>query len=124
MKYKKMVCMTYAPIDDIQTCLADGFFNLVVTLTDQNFESVTGVSINAVDGPPSDSIFVQSDLLIDSYTPYINKGWIISVSKSTATCNSCELTKSAMSEIANSVKDRDPRQQTKTFWKSVKSIQV
>ena len=101
-----MVCFAYASKTGVKDCLSGDFFNPVITLTDDNFESVTGVSVESLPlgGFTSDSTS-GSGQETGSYTSYNDKGWIISVTKSTESCDACEMTKTAMSEMAEKIQD-------------------
>ena len=103
-----MVCFAYASKTGVKNCLSDDFFNPVVTLTDENFESVTGVAIESL--PLGSSVATidntsGSELSTGSYTSYNDKGWIVAVTKSTESCDACKLTKTAMTEMAADIKD-------------------
>ena len=101
-----MVCFAYASKTGVKNCLSDDYFNPIVTLTDENFESVTGVAIESLPlGSSVSGITSGSELLTGSYTSYNDKGWIVAVTKSTESCDACKLTKTAMTEMAADIKD-------------------
>ena len=101
-----MVCFAYASKTGVKNCLSDDFFNPVVVLTDDNFESVTGVSLDSLPlGSATTGIVSGSVNDTGSYTSYNDKGWIISVTKSTESCDACKLTKTAMSKMAENIQD-------------------
>ena len=101
-----MVCFAYASKTGVKNCLSDDFFNPVVTLTDENFESVTGVAIESLPlGSSVSGITSGSELSTGSYTSYNDKGWIVAVTKSAESCDACKLTKTAMTEMAADIKD-------------------
>ena len=101
-----MVCFAYASKTGVKNCLSDDFFNPVVTLTDDNFEAVTGISLESL---PLGSVISNptsgSGQENGNYTSYNDKSWIISVTKSTESCDACKETKTAMSEIAEKIQE-------------------
>ena len=100
----KMVCFAYASKTGVKNCLSDDFFNPVVTLTDDNFEAVTGISLDSL---PLGSVISDptSGSENGTYTSYNDKSWIISVTKSTESCDACKETKTAMTEIAENIQE-------------------
>ena len=104
LNVEKMICFAYASKTSAKNCLSNDFFNPIVTLTDENFESVTGVSLESLPlGSSTTGITSDSGQETGSYTSYNDKGWIISVTKSTESCDTCKLTKTAMSEMAENI---------------------
>ena len=104
LNVEKMICFAYASKTGVKNCLSNDFFNPIVTLTDENFESVTGVSLESLPlGSSTTGITSDSGQETGSYTSYNDKGWIISVTKSTESCDTCKLTKTAMSEMAENI---------------------
>ena len=104
LNVEKMICFAYASKTSAQNCLSNDFFNPIVTLTDENFESVTGVSLESLPlGSSTTGTTSDSGQETGSYTSYYEKGWIISVTKSTESCDTCKLTKTAMSEMAENI---------------------
>ena len=107
-----MVCFAYASKTGVKNCLSDDYFNPIVTLTDENFESITGVALESLPlGSSTGTSGVTSggtsgtESPTGSYTSYTDKGWIVAVTKSTETCDACKATKTAMSEMAADIKD-------------------
>ena len=104
LNVEKMICFAYASKTGVKNCLSNDFFNPIVTLTDENFESVTGVSLESLPlGSSTTGTTSDSGQETGSYTSYYEKGWIISVTKSTESCDTCKLTKTAMSEMAENI---------------------
>ena len=103
-----MVCFAYASKTGVKNCLSDDYFNPIVTLTDENFESITGVALESLPlgsstGTSGGTSGTESPT--GSYTSYTDKGWIVAVTKSTETCDACKATKTAMNEMAADIKD-------------------
>ena len=106
-----MVCFAYASKTGVKNCLSDDYFNPIVTLTDENFESITGVALESLPlgsstgGSSTSGGTSGTESPIGSYTSYSDKGWIVAVTKSTESCDACKATKTAMNEMAADIKD-------------------